>query len=209
MALDSSGNQKVDFAWGNFPLQPDNDRTVPGVSGYITDAYMYGSSPNVWAFVGTFTGLSIGDSFVLSQHINPDLNTTYEIMDFDGPTTVITNQYFETTGLLGNGFGARWDKVVADQQVVTTIGGGEGDYGWAPTQTKTSLELDPALDNHVLATGLGEQQPGYAGYPGFLANDPDNVPNTVVPDLSNATLAQATALLENAGLVLGTVGEDE
>lgn len=27
MATDSSGQQAVDFVWGNFPMQPDNDRT--------------------------------------------------------------------------------------------------------------------------------------------------------------------------------------
>lgn len=27
MALDTSGNVKVDFVWGNFPMQPDDERT--------------------------------------------------------------------------------------------------------------------------------------------------------------------------------------
>ena len=209
MAIDSSGNPKVDFAWGNAPLQPNDDRTVPGVTGYFTNSFVYNSSPNVWAFTGKVTGLAIGDSFVISQHLNPDFNITYEVISFDGDTTVVTNQYFETSGPTGNTLGCRWDKVVENQQVVETIGGGEGDYGWAPTQTKSSLQLDPALDNHLLATGYGEQAAGYAGYPGFLLNDPDNVPNTVVPDLSHATLAQATELLTNANLVLGTVQDDE
>ena len=208
MTLDSSGNPKVDFAWGNFPLQPDDERSVPSVNGYFTDTFLYGSSPDVWAFTGEITGLAVGDSFVISQHLNPDFNITYEVMYIDG-SNIVTNQYFQTSGPYGDWMPCRWDKNIQGQeQVVTTIGGGEGDYGWAPTQTKTSLELDPTLDNHLLATGLGEQDPGYAGYPGFLANDPDNVPNTVVPDLSNATLAQATALLTNAGLVLGTTQED-
>lgn len=205
MALDSSGNPKVDFAWGNAPLQPNDDRTVPGVNGYFTSVDNNGS---VWFFNGVVDGLEVGDTFFVTQHLNPDFNTDYMVESINGDT-VYTYSNFQTSGVWGNGFGCRWDKAVDNQQVVTTIGGGEGDYGWSSTQTKTSLELDPALDNHVLATGDGEQNPGYAGYPGFLANDPDNVPNTVVPDLSNATLAQATALLTNANLVLGTSQDDE
>lgn len=30
MSVDSSGNQKVDFAWGNFPMQPNDDRDGSG-----------------------------------------------------------------------------------------------------------------------------------------------------------------------------------
>jgi hypothetical protein len=32
MALDTSGNQKVDFVWGNFPMQPNDDRTDGGTT---------------------------------------------------------------------------------------------------------------------------------------------------------------------------------
>ena len=42
MAVDDSGNQKIAFEWGNFPLQPNNDRTDnyigrPGENNIITD----------------------------------------------------------------------------------------------------------------------------------------------------------------------------
>lgn len=32
MATDTSGNQKVDFVWGNFPMQPNDDRTDGGAT---------------------------------------------------------------------------------------------------------------------------------------------------------------------------------
>jgi hypothetical protein len=32
MALDTSGQQAVDFVWGNFPMQPNNDRTDGGTT---------------------------------------------------------------------------------------------------------------------------------------------------------------------------------
>jgi hypothetical protein len=32
MATDTSGNQKVDFVWGNFPMQPNDDRTDGGTT---------------------------------------------------------------------------------------------------------------------------------------------------------------------------------
>ena len=35
MATDTSGNQKVDFVWGNFPMQPNDDRTDGGTTTVV------------------------------------------------------------------------------------------------------------------------------------------------------------------------------
>lgn len=37
MATDTSGNQKVDFAWGNLPMQPNDDRTDGGASVVVAN----------------------------------------------------------------------------------------------------------------------------------------------------------------------------
>jgi hypothetical protein len=64
--------------------------------------------------------------------------------------------------------------------------------------------LDFSLDNHVIA------ETGYSGYPLYTPNDDgefvSGVAYVVVPNLVNKTEARATALLVDAGLVLGTVG---
>ena len=76
MSTDTSGNQKVDFVWGNVPMQPNTVR--------------------------------------------------------------------------------------ADSATVSQMGGGEGDYSWAPTTKVASTRLDPALDNHAIV------EAGWAGYPNYI-----------------------------------------
>jgi hypothetical protein len=68
MALDSSGNQAVDFVWGNFPVQPNDDRAATisqtGGSGVQTVTISGATSDGK---IATFTtsaahGLSVGQS---------------------------------------------------------------------------------------------------------------------------------------------------
>jgi hypothetical protein len=68
MALDSSGNQAVDFVWGNFPVQPNDDRAATisqtGGSGVQTVTISGATSDGK---VATFTtsaahGLSVGQA---------------------------------------------------------------------------------------------------------------------------------------------------
>jgi hypothetical protein len=68
MALDSSGNQAVDFVWGNFPLQPNDERAATisqtGGSGVLTATITGATSDGK---VATFTtsaahNLSVGQA---------------------------------------------------------------------------------------------------------------------------------------------------
>jgi hypothetical protein len=62
MALDSSGNQRVDFVWGNIPLQPNTDRTD-------------GTPVVVYASNVTDNKSWSGYSVLPSAQLNPDLDS--------------------------------------------------------------------------------------------------------------------------------------
>lgn len=67
-----------------------------------------------------------------------------------------------------------------DNGTAGNTGGGADDYGWSTTTKVISDVLNPALDNHIIATT------GYANFPGYLDNyvgDGDTGLETVVPNV--------------------------
>ena len=77
------------------------------------------------------------------------------------------------------------------------------DFVWGnmplqPDDDRGADVLDPTLDNHNIA------DVGWSGYPAFLANDDNDVPNVVIPSFLGKTAAEATAMLGTYGLVAGT-----
>jgi hypothetical protein len=62
-------------------------------------------------------------------------------------------------------------------------------------------KLDPALDNHIIATTRYNGFPGYTPEPPFL----DTIANVAVPNVLNLTESAATTALTGAGLVKGAV----
>jgi hypothetical protein len=65
MSVDSSGNQKVDFAWGNFPLQPNDDREGTGASVVVEPA----SAPQNHQWSGTVVYPSAQLNQALDNHL--------------------------------------------------------------------------------------------------------------------------------------------
>jgi hypothetical protein len=88
-----------------------------------------------------------------------------------------------------------------DNGTAGNTGGGANDYGWSPTTKVISDVLDPALDNHSIATGIPPYRfPGWNGYPSYLPNDNDNLPgNFVVPDVTGLSAEEAETVLDFAG----------
>jgi hypothetical protein len=68
-----------------------------------------------------------------------------------------------------------------------------------------SATLDPALDNHIIATT------GYSNFPGFIPNywgDEDSGLEAVIPNLVRKTLAQASAAVDAVNLDLFSVAHN-
>ena len=175
MALDSKGNQAIDFVWGNFPLQPDTERldsavepsaALLGVDSALTGVYI-STAPGL-----TTADLAPGDKVVISG--------TYTA--WDGEYTVEYSQSGSPTGLLIGapalsvsrpGLGYSGQPAVPAGALVTkslsgNFGGGAGDTSWSRTTKKKSAKLDPALDSHNIATEFWNDFPGYTPNAGFV-----------------------------------------
>lgn len=76
-----------------------------------------------------------------------------------------------------------------------------GNMPMQPDDARGLATLDPALDNHIIATTQ------YNGFPGYTPVAPylDTVANVAVPNVVGLTEAAATTALTTAGLVKGTV----
>lgn len=89
-----------------------------------------------------------------------------------------------------------------DRTGLQSVNSGPEDVQWSPVLQQVSSTLNPALDNHAIATGLQgtTQFAGYNGYPGYLPGDNDNLPGSfVVPDVTGLTASEAINVLGFAG----------
>ena len=89
---------------------------------------------------------------------------------------------------------------------VDDLGNVKVDFVWGnipmqPDDQRGENTLDPALDNHIIATS------GYQGFPTFTRGGvfDDTVENALVPNVVGLTESAATTALTNVGLVKGAV----
>lgn len=161
MALDTGGNPQVDFVWGNTPLLPDTQRT----SAVDVNLTVTGIDMNVGVQRFKLSGVEADLANIV---VGENVTITGVPEKFNG-TYVVSNKYYDAgkggnhvevtvliedtgiTGLSGNLF----------KSIANNFGGGVGDYSWGLTTKKRSALLNPALDNHSIATDE------YNGYPGF------------------------------------------
>lgn len=70
-----------------------------------------------------------------------------------------------------------------------------GNIPMQPDDERGDNTLDPALDNHIIATS------GYEGFPGFITGAPydDTIQNTEVPNVVGQTASNASGILTGAG----------
>lgn len=165
MALDSSGNIAVDYVWGNFPLQPNTERTgLATASG----AAIYNGMPGGKAQFATtaVTGTpTAGMQFVWKAVAGySDVTLTIDSVQALSPSGFfITCVEPDNASYAGSGFSGQFE---ASENI--NVGGGEGDYGWAPTTKEKSAELDPALDGHNITTEFWNNFPDYTPNVGFV-----------------------------------------
>lgn len=77
-----------------------------------------------------------------------------------------------------------------------------GNLPMQPDDARGENTLDPALDNHIIATT------GYNGFPAYIpqtAPYDDTTPNVTVPNVVGDSQGEAEAGIEAAGLEVGTV----
>lgn len=168
MALDSNGNIAVDYVWGNFPLQPNTERTgVATASGTA----IYNGMPGGKAQFMTVSGTSITGTLVAGMQFvwkavagYSDVTLTIESVQAMSPSGFfITCVEPDNFNYGSSSFMGQFEAIEA-----INVGGGEGDYGWSSTTKVKSDVLDPALDGHNITTEFWNNFPGYTPQAGFV-----------------------------------------
>lgn len=150
---DSSGQIAVDFAWGNFPIQPNDDRagSVTNNGGVITGVVTAASNgaTNITTYTVTSNTIPVGAYVKVSGLSNWKFNVDN--------AKILTSTSTQITVLNATANGES-DETGATGAVTT-----EGDYSWSRATQVASARLDAALDNHAIV------EAGYAGYPSYTA----------------------------------------
>ena len=168
-ATDSAGNVKVDFVWGNNPMQPNDVRTeeaavnVGGTTGSNQLAYQTAvvTAASASAGVVTYTAanaFNVGQTVTITGLSTSAFNLTNvliaSLVGTEGARTgfTVTNA---ATGSAVTGATA-----VAKVVIGSTPGVG-ADYAWAATTAVTGARLDAALDNHANAEAEWNNYPSF------------------------------------------------
>ena len=164
MSTDSSGQQAVDFVWGKFPMQPNDDRAATisntgGTTGSDLISYKTYVVTAASASGGTVTytaanTLQVGEIVTITGLSTSAFNLTdVTVASASGTQFTVTNA--------ATGTGVTGATAVA-KAVAGVLPGVGADYSWAATTQVASGRLDPDLDNHAIV------EAGWAGYPGYV-----------------------------------------
>lgn len=162
MALDTNGNPAVDFAWGNFPLQPNADRATSAASVVSLLAYADEKDGKQRFYSNELPADFVaGAEFEVSGFSQAGLNRKYVVESVEALTPggyiKTTTPYIAYEGMSS----PPSNNLKATIDPNKNFGGGAGDKGWSKTTKARSVHLDPALDGHAIL------DLGWNGYPGY------------------------------------------
>lgn len=148
---DSSGANAVDFVWGNFPLQPNDERaaTATQTGGLVTYSITAASaSSGVVTYTAT-NSLSVGQSINITGLTNGKFNLGNVVV-----ATASTSQFTVRSAACDG------ESSLSTQTGTVTVVTG-ADYSWSQTTKVASARLNAALDNHSIV------EAGWSGYPAY------------------------------------------
>ena len=163
MSLDSAGNQQVDFAWGNMPMQPNTGRAISLTSEHTIPGGSWNTFGKQSFFAADNTTIKAGDVITVTGFMTPAeaLNREYIVESVEKFMVAGNHVLVTTTPWITDAVAAFSESAKMTTDISGNIGGGDGDYGWSKTTKKKSLQLDPELDNHVIVTTNRSSYPSY------------------------------------------------
>jgi len=165
MALDTGGNVKVDFVWGNHPMQPNDIRTeeaavnIGGTTGSSTTSY---KTAVVTAASGNGTTITYtsANSFAAGQLVTITGLSTSGANLTNAVIATATSSNFTVTNATSVSDTGQTALAKVVEHVLPGVG---ADASWSATTQVTGERLNAALDNHANA------EAGWSGYPSFTA----------------------------------------
>ena len=160
---DSSGQIAVDFAWGNFPMQPNDDRAATitqtgGTTGSNLVSYktFVVTAASATGGVVTYTSantLQVGEIVTITGLSTGAFNLTSVTVG-----TVSSTQFTVTNAATGSAVTGATATATA---IASVLPGAGADANWSATTKVASARLTSTLDGHNIVEGA------YYGYPSY------------------------------------------
>jgi hypothetical protein len=190
MATDTSGNQKVDFVWGNFPMQPNDDRTDGGTTVVVAaDA----------AQNYDWSGYSVYPSARLNAAL--DNHAVAEAGWAGYPDYVAAAGNYIVTAVSGNGTTVTYtsQNKLAVGDVVNVTGLTASAYNLTSATVASANALKFTVTNAANAGEITGQYGKVQLTTAVTAADGAGIGNIVVPNVLGDTTAVALDKLKDAG----------
>jgi hypothetical protein len=190
MATDTSGQQAVDFVWGNFPMQPNDDRTDGGASVVVAaDA----------AQNYDWSGYSVYPSARLNSDLDNHANAEAGWSGY--PTFIAGAANFIITAVSGNGTTVTYtaQNKLAAGDVVNITGLTASAYNLSSATVATANALSFTVTNAANAGLITGQYGKVQSTTALTAADGVGIGNILVPNVLGATTAVALDSLKDAG----------
>jgi len=189
MATDSSGQQAVDFVWGNFPMQPNDDRAAA-----ITPANIGGSTGD-YSWAATTRVAADRLDAALDNHANAEAGWSgYPAF------TAGTGNYI-ITAVSGNGTTVTYtsQNKLAVGDVVNITGLSVGSYNLSSATVATANALSFTVTNAANGGLITGQRGKVESTTALTAADGAGIGYINVPNVLGATTAVALDALKDAG----------
>jgi hypothetical protein len=190
MALDTSGQQAVDFVWGNFPMQPNDDRTDGGatvvVAADAADNY-------------DWSGYSVYPSARLDAALDNHANVEAGWSGYPAFTAGAGN--FIVTAVSGDGTTVTYTSQnnLSAGDVVNITGLSASAYNLSSATVATANALSFTVTNSANAGLITGQYGKVQSTTALTAADGVGIGNLLVPNVLGATTAVALDALKDAG----------
>ena len=190
MATDTSGQQAVDFVWGNFPMQPNDDRTDGGATVVVAaDA----------AQNYDWSGYSVYPSARLDSALDNHANAEAGWSGYPAFTAGAGN--FIITAVSGDGTTVTYTSQnnLAAGDVVNITGLSASAYNLSSATVATADKLKFTVTNAANAGLITGQYGKVQSTTALTAADGVGIGNIIVPNVLGLTTALALDALKDAG----------
>ena len=190
MATDTSGQQAVDFVWGNFPMQPNNDRTDGGATVVVAaDA----------AQNYDWSGYSVYPSARLDSALDNHANAEAGWSGYPAFTAGAGN--FIITAVSGDGTTVTYTSQnnLAAGDVVNITGLSASAYNLSSATVATANKIKFTVTNAANAGLITGQYGKVESTTALTAADGAGIGYIIVPNVLGATTAVALDALKDAG----------
>jgi hypothetical protein len=193
MATDSSGRQAVDFVWGNFPMQPNDDRAAT-----ITNT---GGSTGDYGWAQTTKVASARLDAALDNHANVEAGWS------GYPTFTAGAGNYMVTEASGNGTTVTYksQNKLAAGDVVNITGLTASSYNLSSATVASANALQFTVTNAANGGLITGQRGKVESTTALTAADGVGIGNIIVPSVLGDTTAVATDELRDAGYELANI----